>query len=114
MITENACIYEWTGTHVSSSIPILYSQEPILTHPTTVADASLLFPYVLNVGHYRSKLFGYLRLLTVIQVRSVTNTSGGGFPSHKQMLLFHSQLVSAQTGHHQVVRGKYATDDVIL
>jgi hypothetical protein len=50
MITEIAYIYEWTGTHVSSSAPFLYLQERILKHPTTVADASL-YTYVLNVGY---------------------------------------------------------------
>jgi hypothetical protein len=35
-------------------------------------------------------------------------------PSHKQMfLLFHSQHVSAQINHHQVMREKYTNDDWI-
>jgi hypothetical protein len=44
----------------------------------------------------------------------VHTTKNGGFTLTKQMFLFlRLQYVSAQTGHHRVIREEYNNDDVI-
>jgi hypothetical protein len=70
----------------------IFQSTRLLRSPEDILDISKLYPRPRKQNTFHNR-----------RTQLLQKQNGEMFPSQRQMLLFHLQLVSAQRGHHQVI-----------